>query len=282
MKKWMIGVFLAAGLLLCASCGTKINIGPVEPTNNPVSATPVEMPTSTPQADVNPQLTTVPEPTEQVLPTETPTVTPTATAMPTPTPTVMPTPTATAMPTPTATPMPTATPIPIPTATPTPSPTPTIAPETLVNHGWQKTVSIDETYTVIFPELFRESAVTREDSVLVLEFTCPEEASIEFRISYLMQQTLQDVENEILSAGGTILEGSLGEKRVMLEWKEENIVCNAVLLEEQYDRALIGGSFGEEAWVTGVMQVEFRYPEERREEFETEEYSYYVEQNREE
>lgn len=278
MKKIITGIIMAAGLLLLASCIPNTNIGTTEPTNGAVSATPTVLPTGTPEVTVTLQITATP--TEEPLPTEAPTATPvpSPTLSPTPSPTLSPTPTATATPVPTEEPEPTEEPLP----TVSPIPTPELNPETLVNHGWQKTISIDEKYTVIFPELFRESTVTKENNTLLVKFTCPEETAIEFKIVYMMQRTLQDVENEILSAGGTILTGSLGEKRVVLEWQEEDMVSRAVLLEEQYARTLLGGSFGEEEWITGVMMVAFTCPKEQQAAFEAEEYSYYVEQNREE
>lgn len=310
MKKRIAGIIVATGLLLLVSCGPKVNVNPAEPTGSAVTPTAAEMPTFTPGAEISPQATSIPEPTvtskpeltavptpvlkptEEPQPTETPVPAPTGTEEPTGTPepteeivpTEEPEPTTepTVPPEPTTEPEPTEGAIPTETPEPTPSPTPVLNPETLVNQGWQKTASFDGKYSIIFPDLFRESVVTKEEKELLIKYTCIEEAEIEFRISYVMQQTLEEAENAVLSAGGTILEGSLGEKRVVLEWKEDGVIYRGVLREEQYLRVLLGDTFGEEEWITGVMQVIFAYPEDRREEFETAEFNYYVKQNREE
>lgn len=282
MKKLIMGIVMTAGLLLLASCGPKVDVNPVNPTGGAEIAATIVVPTCTPEAMISPEATILPDPATTkapqvtVSPTSEPTIRPEATE----TPVVMPTGTPEPTMEPTVRPEPTEPPEETPI--PTPSPTPSVTPDTLVNRGWQKTISIDEKYIIIFPELFRESVVIKENNELLVKYTCPEEEAIEFSVSYLMQQNLQEVENEILGMDGTILEGSLGEKRVVLEWNENDMVYRAALWEEQYAQALLGGAFGEEEWITGVMQVMVSYPEERRAEFEAAEYNYYVEQNVEE
>lgn len=307
MQKRITGIIMAVGLLLFASCGPKTDI-PVKPTDGDVVPTATEIPTCTPKATEPPTVTSVPTPTiteaAKVTVVPSPVLKPTAAPEPTKAPTPVPTepvqPTAT--PEPTETPEPTAalTESPVPTEEPeptrlpevtptepvqptaTPSPTPAVNPETLVNYGWQKTVSIDEKYGIVFPEVFRESVVIKDDRELCVQYTCPEEAGIELRIVYLMQQSLEEVENTILSADGTILEGSLAERKVVLEWKENGFVYRGTFSEEQYDRTLLGASFGEAEQIVGVMQVIFAYPEERRAEFEAAEFNYYIIRNGEE
>lgn len=300
MKK-IAGILMITGLLLLTSCNSYIEEGPVNVTNGAPTPT-VVVPTCTPGVTQTPVPTSAPKPTAvpEATPTEAvePTVSPMPTSTPEPTkaevveatPTNAPEPTVSPEPTPVpeiteepaVSPEPTIEPEPSQTPEATPSPTPYINPETLVNAGWQKNISIDEKIIIVFPELFRESTVAKENNDLILSYTCPEDESIEFRISYLMQRTLQEVENEILSMDGTLLEGSLAEKKVVLEWQEDAMVYRGILLEEQYAQALLGTSFGDEEWITGVMQVTFAYPEERRSEYETADYCYYIMQNREE
>ena len=90
------------------------------------TATPMPVPTATPE----PMATPTPAPTPTATPTPTPEPTATPVPTPTPTPTPVPTPTPTPTPVPTPTPETTATPVPTPTPTPTPVPTPapTITP----------------------------------------------------------------------------------------------------------------------------------------------------------
>jgi len=310
MKKRIATLIMAAGLLLLVSCNPNVNVTPAEPTGSTADPTKAELPTATPEAEISPQVTDVPEPAvtgavePTVIPTPVlkPTISPQPTLTPVPEPTERPEPTEdvpeptkeavpteeaeqpTDVPEPTEYPEPTEpepTQIPEETPEPTPGPTPVVNPELLVNHGWQKTVTIDGKYTIVFPEIFRESAVIKDGKELHVTYTCVEETGIEFRIAYLLQQTLEEVENAILSKDGTILEGSLGERRVVLEWKENGYLYRGVLSAEQYPGIMLGDFFGEEDWISGVMQVTFAYPEERREEFETAKFNYYLKQNRE-
>jgi len=294
MKKKIAGIIVTAGLLLFASCGPKEDIKPVGPTGSVATPTTTEAPTCTPKVTEAGDITSVPEPSKtpvpdiSVIPSPVlkPTVKPEPTETPTPVltePAETPEPTAepTEIPEPRETPVPTQVPVATPTMIPTPSPTPAINPETLVNYGWQKTVSIDGKYMIVFPDRFRESSVTKDGKELYVKYTCTEEAGTEFQIAYLMQQTLEEVENAILGAGGTILEGSLGEKRVVLEWQQDGKMYRGILSEEQYSQTLLGSTF-EEEWITGVMQVTLAYPADRRMEFETADFNYYIKQNREE
>jgi len=292
MKKMISGIMMTAGLLLFVSCGPMVDAEPIKPIGGATTPTIIVVPTCTPEAVLDPSATSVPQPTVTKAadnavtltpvpePAEEPSVTPTVGIKPTD----MPQPTDAIKPTeaPELTLVPTITPEPVETPQVTLTPAPFIDVNMLIDSGWQKTISIDEKYTIVFPGLFRESVVTKEDKDLITKYTCAEENDIEFRIAYLLQQTLEDVENAILSEGGTILEGSLAEKRVVLEWQEAGMVYRIALHEEQYSQNLLGFAFGEEEWITGVMQVVFIYPEEHRANFETTEYSYYIKQNGEE
>lgn len=289
---------MTAGLLLLISCNPGTKPGPIELPENRFSPTPIIVPTCTPTEGPVPMTTPGPDPTQEV------TVMPTVEVMPSPT--VIPEPTelpqVTELPEPTAIPSPEATPTPqpneepvttpspeptatvSPTATPTPVPeiTPTLAPEELVNKGWQKTRSIDESYTIIFPELFRDSYVQKTDRELITGYTCIENENIEFTISYKMQQTMVAILEELIASGGVVTEELPEEGRIAYWLKSEGLIYHGVLLDVNFSSALLGDTFGEEEFIPGVMQAVFSYPEEEAEEYEKEPYQYYIIKNREE
>lgn len=149
-------------------------------------------------------------------------------------------------------------------------------------NGWQKTVSIDGNYTIVFPELFRESEVSKTDRELISEFTCDEDTEITFSVGYIMMQTLEETVQEILAAGGIMVEERPEEQRVTYRWQTENKIYNGIFVEVQYPQYLLGNVFGEEEWITGVMQIVFSYPADQQEKYETEQYSYHVVENGEE
>jgi hypothetical protein len=200
--------------------------------------------------------------------------------MPTETPKPTETPTPSPEPTETPTPEPTETPTPSPT--PSPSPTPTINPEPLVTNGWQKTVSIDEKYSIVFPEIFRESELSKTDRELTSAFFCKDDAEIELKIVYTMLRTKDYFIYDILSAGGSVVEDRPLEGRTTCLWQMGDRIYCEILVEEQYPQSLLGTSFGEEEWIPGVMQIVFSYPADKRDIYETEQYSFYVIDNREE
>ena len=290
MKKIKICIMVAAGLLLLASCGPKEGVGPIQPVESKNTPTPIIVPTCTPTATPTPDSANIPAVTEapeytatpSPEPTATPSPEPTATPSPEPTATPSPEPTATPSPEPTATPSPepTATPSPEPTATPSPEPTvtpsPTAVPDAIVSNGWQKTISIDEQYVIMFPELFRESTVSKIDSTLLVEYSCVENDAIHFAISYHLNQTLEEVTKEILATEGAQYEESPEEKRITCKWQEEGMIYYSILTESQYSKELLGNSFGEEEWITGVMEVVFSYPAENQDVYEAPEYNFYI------
>lgn len=253
-----------------------------EPTEEPVLK-----PTTSPAPTLNPSPTPTEAvtPTEEIMPTESAVSTPeassalTATPVPTvavPGPTEPASPVQTEIPTPTETPVPTATPL--PTATPTPA----INPELLVTNGWQKTTSFDEKYFIIFPERFRNSYLSKTEEELELKFTCPEDEAIEFYILYTMNYTLEEAVEEFSAAGGIIKERNLEEKRISYLLYKDGRMHRGVLLEEQYARELLGSTFGEEEFITGVMNVIFTCPNDRVEEYSAETYNFYIIKNGEE
>ncbi len=301
MKKKIVWIIMA-GLLLLASCKPKHGAGPIEMPADNNTPTPIVVPTCTPTAGPSPKPalhpTTDPtkkptaEPTREVLPSPSPmpTVTPepTMTLSPEPMSSPSPAPTLTPTPSPSPSPMPTATPSPIPSPTlspsptPSPLPTPTVNPELLVTNGWQKTISIDENYVIIFPELYNESAVSKTDRELAVRYSCNTKEDIAFEISYGMHQNLSDIVMDILGANGIVYDEVPGQKRISYRWRLGDTMYRGILIEAQYPQSLLGASFGEEEWVTGVMKIIFSYPVEQSAIYEAEEYSYYVIENREE
>ena len=254
-----------------------------EPTEAPTpSPEPTEAPTPSPEPTKAP--TPSPEPTKAPTPSPEPTKAPTPSPEPTkaPTPSLEPTKAPTPSPEPTKAP----TPSPEPTKAPTPSPEPTKAPEPteiptnnpaeLVNYGWQKTVSIDDKYNIIFPACFRTSTVSKMGNELRVEYGCPEDDTIEFLISYHMQQILKEAAGELLIANGEIAGGSIEEKKVECRWQTEERIYYGILTEEMYPDTLLGNAFGEAKEIAGVMQVVFSYPIDRQEEYTTSEYRFYV------
>lgn len=149
-------------------------------------------------------------------------------------------------------------------------------------NGWQKTISIDGEYYVIFPELYKECTVSKTDKELEIKYTCKEDETIAFAINYMMQQNLTDMVMDILGANGIVFDEIPGEKRISYRWQLGDTIYRGTLIEAQYPQYLLGTSFGEEEWITGVMETVFSYPAEQSEVYETEEYSYYVIENREE
>ena len=291
-KKTILWGILTAVLLLLVACEPKTVAQPTgvpkQPTPTIQSVSPTEKPvaevTTMPIATLpgeSPRPTVVititPEPEVTIVPTVTAAVLPTTFSTPTPEPTIPPV-------SPTEVPEVSLTETPVPTATltPTVTPTPTINPEPLVTKGWQKNVSMDERYAIVFPELFRDSYVVKTDRELFLGYTSKEDTEILFAICYTMKQTLEEAVEEIVLADGIICEKKEEERRVHYQFQKDGIMYCGILVENPYSGDLLGDAFGEEESITGVMEVMFSYPAERAAEYETEEYSFYVVENREE
>lgn len=290
-KKILLWSILTAGLLFLAACEPKTVI---EPTKVPewepptLAEQPQETPEVSPTSEVLPTITeALVTPVETIQPTSIPTMSPTPEPVPTRMPELSPTPLPelpTSTPTPTAVPTEPPTNTPTPTATPTPTvtPTPTINPEPLVTRGWQKTVSMEEEYAIVFPEIFRNSTVLKTEKELLLEYMCEEDEDIKFSICYSMKQKLIEAVEEILLADGIIENMSEAELRVQYRLQKDGRIYCGILLENFYSKELLGNSFGDEEQITGVMEVVFSYPADRAEEYEAENYRFYVVKNREE
>lgn len=298
MKKKIWFSMFAAGLFLLAACNNTTGqmVMPTEAvatgTPGPTEAVLTEHPaTLTPTAEPTEQPGTVPTPTEK--PDAIPTLTeipatptkapdPAETSAPTEPPAVVPTeepttgPTESPAPTAEPTPSPTAEPTLEPTVAPTEVPEPTVNPESLVAKGWQKTISIDEAYAIIFPELFRDAYVSKTDRELLLGYTSAEDAEIGFYINYIMKQTLEEALAELEAEGGFVLRQLPENGMVYYRLHIEDRIWQGVFVEEQYTAELLGAGFSEGTQTTGIMNVTFSYPADREEEYQKEEYSYYV------
>lgn len=151
-----------------------------------------------------------------------------------------------------------------------------------MNNGWQKTVSVDEKYCIVFPELFRDSKLSKTDRELSNVFSCAEDTDIEFKIVYTMLQTKEYFIYDILAAGGVVIEDRPSEGRTTCLWQSGNRMYCEILIDEQYPQFLLGDAFGEEESIAGVMRVVFSYPADKRELYEAEQYRFYVISNGEE
>jgi len=266
MKKKWIWMILAAGLLF-ASCRQEI---PGNLPGNTITPTGHETSVSTPgeTADAEPTLG----------PTVVPNVTdfPAVSTVPTPTQALEPTdvPEPTRAPEPTGEIAPTETPeqsgLPLPSQNSMPD------VELLVNRGWQRAVSIDGAYEVIFPELFRGSSLEKTDRELTVLYTDPSDERARFRISYRMQTTLEEFLSDMSLPEGTFVFDEQEENRVYGIWQEEERVYRGILIECRYAKTLLGSAFEGEEWIPGVMEVVFSYPLEMQGAYETTGYEFYV------
>lgn len=130
--------------------------------------------------------------------------------------------------------------------------------------------------------MFRESVVEKEENVLSISYTCKEDADIEFQIRYCIQQTYEDVKNDILARNGMITEEYPELRRCSYALQENGKLYEGIMIESKYSYSLLGSAFGEEEWVNGVMQVVFSYPDNQTAKYDAEQYNYYVVENREE
>ena len=297
MKKIIMGTIMVAGLLLLASCGPKEGVGPVQIDNSGITPTPIVVPTCTPTATPTPDPSEKPTVTEAVSPTEAPEPTATPTEEPTPVPTQMPestpTPVPTVMPTeapsakPTEVPQNTITPTEVPqenitpapevTQAPEPSVTPVIDPKPLVYRGWQQTVSVDEEYLIIFPDMFLDSVVSMAENELRIDYICAADPAISFSVTYMLHTTLEEKLTELEQAE---LDFYPEEKRVEFRYEQDGLFYDGIILQSRYAGALSQAADAE--WFDGVMKVVFTYPAEKKNEYETVIYKYFVISSREE
>lgn len=313
MKKRIMGTIVVAGLLLLASCGPKEGVGPIKLDNTGITPTPIVVPTCTPTATPTPKPSTNPSVTEAVSPTEAPkptvaptavpTVAPTATSTPvpeptdepvvptqTPVPTIAPTeipdiaptavPTVAPTETPTVVPQETVTPVPEVTQAPEPTVTPIVDPKPLVYRGWQQTMSVDEEYLIIFPDMFLDSVVSKAEDELRIDYICAADPAISFRVTYKLYETLEESLTEIEQTENAELISSLEEKRVDFRYQKDGLLHDGVILQNRYAGTLLGTADAE--WIDGVMEVVFTYPEEQKNDYETVIYRYFVISSREE
>ena len=289
MKKtgWKLCISIL-GILFLTACRENV---PVLMTPTPVPTkeavvTEAVAPTVTALPDMGVEPTKPQEVTVTPMPEATPTKeaakspTPTVTPVPTATPTLSPTPTLTPIPSPTPspTPIPTMTPTPTPSPTPTltPIPTPTIDPVPLVTNGWQSAADITQQYLIVFPECFNESEVMRTNHELAVTYTSRRYDTLTFVTSYRMQCTLEEIITELVGAGAELVEENPLEKRFSYRYEDATRVYQGVVIEMKYPQELLGDVFGEEEFITGVMQVVYSYPVGNKAEYETEPFRYFV------
>ena len=268
-KKWIWMMLLTS--LLFASCRQEI------PENTPgstITPTGCEAPTCTPAE--------TPEAELPLGPSVVPTVTEVPVVETVPTPTQIPEPTdvpePTEAPEPTGEVLPTAEPTVIPEQPELPSPSPSPVPnaELLVNHGWQRAISIDENYEILFPELFLGSSLEKTDRELTVFYTAPSDDGVSFKISYHMQTTLDEFLSASLLTENAVAYDNTEENRVSAVRQESGTLCRGILIESRYAKTLLGNAFAGEEWIPGVMEVTFSYPSEQKQLYETAEYEFYV------
>ena len=271
MKKKWIWMILAAGLLL-ASCRQNEN-PPVGTDTTPVP-TREELPTKEPDKPANgePDL----GPTVVPVITEIPDVPAVPTPTQTPEPTLPPEPTKTSEPT--KVPETTVTPAENPEQqeTPIPSLSPVPDSEGLVSNGWQRAVSIEKGYEILFPELFRGSSLEKTDRELTVFYTDPSDEAVSFKISYHMQTSLEEYVAGMSLPEDILLYDEAETNRVSGTWQEEELMYRVVLIECRYAKAMLGNAFEGEEWIPGVMEIVLSYPAKLQEKYETAEYDFYV------
>ena len=277
-KKSIIGISFIVLLLMlgCACIQPQPPVSPI-PTKPPTATA---LPTATLPAEVRPTVTGTPVPTETLVPTATNTPTPTDTPIPTATnaPTLTPTPTETAVPIPTPTEMVMPTPSPTPVPSPTPEPTvvppvPEVNPEALLNHGWQSVMDLTESYQILFPELFTESEIEYADELVVFHYANSKDAGIGFKICFLLEKDFDLLADEI-GEEHEMYEMTLDEQQVFrYTGKRGKFLCSGYVLENTYG---ITSEDGEETEQAGALLIEFTYPIEQCELYETEQYQFYI------
>lgn len=284
VRKGKIGIGLIAILFLCCAC-----IKPQPPaTPIPTKAPPA---TAVPSPTIEAQETVTPEPTEAVMPTVFPTeaVTPTPieTIAPTPTkiPTATPSPTETAVPSPTTAAQETVTPEPtkavVPTVAPTepvtPTPVPTSVPqasaEELVYHGWQSVNDLTGTYRIVFPEVFTEGFIEQAEDAILFWYQSRENPEILLSVQFLLEKDFDLLADEI-GENHAMQEIAIGEKKGFFYQGERGAFFASGYLVEHFYEAFVQETDGIKP--VGSLLVEFSYPKEQRDRYETEQYQYYI------
>lgn len=271
---------------------------PAAPTELPkATATPTMEPTVVPTEAVFPSATPTEavEPTAEPTATTAPTKTPEPTTVPTATPAVNPTPEPTEVPqetvtptqvpqetaAPTEVPQETVTPIPEITQMPEPTVTPIVDPKPLVYRGWQQTVSIDDEYLIIFPDMFLDSVVSKSENELRIDYSCAADPAIGFSVTYMLNTTLTESLEGIGQEENAELDSYPEENRVDFSYQKDGNLYDGLVLQSRYAGALLGGQTDNE-WIDGIMKVVFTYPAEHKNFYETVTYRYFVISSREE
>lgn len=233
-----------------------------EPTPSPVlTPTPeiVATPQPTPTAELTPELqpTKEPEPTKELTLAPTPEPTPSKKPSPEPTKKVSPTPTKEAE------------------LIPTPEPTPAIDPLPLVHVGWQNVLDITMDHYIIFPECFDGSEIEQKDFRLAFLYTSSTDENVKFSIAYTIGQTYEEAVEEVYAWGGVVEGHSPEGKSFSYIIEKDGMVFYGWAMEESYRKELLGEGYQDKE-TPGTMRVELSYPILLREQYETEEFRYYI------
>lgn len=235
-----------------------------------VTLPPVATFTPTPEATSVPPVPT-PEPTKEPPVFVTPEPTKEAAPSPTKEPTPVPTRQATPAPTEGAEPFPTK----APEETDLPILTPTINPLPFVHAGWQNVLDITMDHYIVFPECFDCSVTEQENSVLAFVYTSSTDENVRFSVVYTIGQAYREAAEEIYMRGGVTEEHLPDGKSFSYVTEEEDIVFRGWVIEEYYNEELLGEEYQNKE-IPGTMRIEFSYPISLREQYETEEFRYYV------
>ena len=128
---------------------------------------------------------------------------------------------------------------------------------------------------IVFPECFDCSAIERENSTISFLYTSSMDENIKFSVIYHIGQAYQDAIEELYMRGGVIEEHLPEEKSFSYVIEEGDAVFYGLVIEEYYNEELLGEEY-QNREITGIMRVEFSYPILLREQYETEEFRYYV------
>lgn len=247
---------------------TQVVTPTIKPTKEPENT---KKPTLTPTGELQQHITPIVGVTVTMSPTPIPTSTPKPTVTPTTkpvltvTPTVIPTPTNVIEPdvTPTITPVLTV----IPTITPiqTVTPTPTVDPLSLVYAGWQQTEDLSGTRSLVFPELYDTVNLLQDKDYFTYVYTASKHPELVLEMSFYTEEDITVWKKKIAEQYPDVkIKAQMGEVAYYTE--EGDIFAAGVLYE--YDYKSLG--------VSGVMRIENRYPKQFREEYQKEQYAWYV------
>ena len=138
-----------------------------------------------------------------------------------------------------------------------------------MEEGWQRVFDISERYCIVFPETFSTGEVIATEEMVVFRYQSDVFADVLFEIRYYLTDTFDMLTDE------------LGIESEMWEiFDYDGISFGYIRRSEQncYRGIVLEYGSGEtekqREWNT--LQVEFIYPAEKKEQYETEEFQYYI------